>query len=43
MLLYSLGFGTVAVAALLFLVLMVVSLYGQLVWSFTYWDLLMSV
>jgi hypothetical protein len=38
-LLYSLGFGTVAVAALLFLVLMVVSLYGQLVWSFTYWDL----
>jgi hypothetical protein len=38
-LLYSMGFGTVAVAALLFLVLMVVCLYGQLVWSFTYWDL----
>ena len=33
-LLYSMGFGTVAVAALLFLVLMVVCLYGQLVWSF---------
>jgi hypothetical protein len=36
---YSLGFGTVAVGALLFLVLIVVSLYGQLIWSFTHWDL----
>ena len=38
-LLYSMGIGTIAVAALLFLVLMVVCLYGQLVWSFTHWDL----
>ena len=37
-LLYSLGFGTTAVGILLFAVLLVVSLYGQFVWTFTQWD-----
>jgi hypothetical protein len=36
---YSLGFGTVAVVALLFTVLMGVWMYGQFVWTFTHWDL----
>jgi hypothetical protein len=35
---YSLGFGTTAVGILLFAVLLVVSLYGQFVWTFTQWD-----
>jgi hypothetical protein len=35
---YSLGFGTVAVGILLFAVLLLVSLYGQFVWTFTQWD-----
>ena len=39
MLFYSLGIGTVAVAALLFMVLMGVWMYGQFVWTFTHWDL----
>lgn len=39
MLFYSMGIGTVAVAALLFSVLMAVWLYGQFVWTFTHWDL----
>ncbi len=36
---YSMGIGTLAVAALLFTVLIAVWLYGQFVWSFTQWDL----
>ena len=36
---YSMGVGTLAVAALLFTVLIAVWLYGQFVWSFTHWDL----
>jgi hypothetical protein len=36
---YSMGIGTVAVAALLFALLMAVWLYGQFVWTFTHWDL----
>lgn len=39
MLLYSVGIGTLAVAALLFTVLMAVWMYGQFVWTFTHWDL----
>lgn len=39
MLLYSTGFGTVAVTALLLLVLIAVWFYGQFVWTFTQWDL----
>jgi hypothetical protein len=35
---YSLGFGATAVGILLFAVLLVVSLYGQFVWTFTQWD-----
>lgn len=38
-LLYSMGFGSLAVAALLFAVLVAVWFYGQFVWSFTHWDL----
>jgi len=35
---YSLGFGATAVGILLFAVLLLVSLYGQFVWTFTQWD-----
>jgi hypothetical protein len=38
-LLYSMGFGAIAVGILLFAVLVMVFLYGQLIWSFTQWDL----
>jgi hypothetical protein len=38
-LLYSMGVGSLAVAALLFTVLVLVWFYGQFVWSFTHWDL----
>ena len=37
--LYSMGIGTLAVVALFVLVLLAVFLYGQLVWSFTQWDM----
>ena len=33
------GIGTLAVAALLFTVLMSVWMYGQFVWTLTHWDL----
>ena len=33
------GVGAMAVAALLFAVLMCVWMYGQFVWTFTHWDL----
>ena len=33
------GVGSLAVAALLFTVLIAVWFYGQFVWSFTHWDL----
>ena len=33
------GVGSLAVAALLFIVLVLVWFYGQFVWSFTHWDL----
>lgn len=33
------GVGTLAVGALLFIVLIAVWLYGQFVWTFTHWDL----
>jgi hypothetical protein len=36
---YSVGIGTLAVAALLFTVLIGVWMYGQFVWTFTHWDL----
>src|SRR5215468_8430613 len=35
---YSMGFGAVAVGILLFAVFLMVSLYGQFVWTFTQWD-----
>jgi len=35
---YSMGFGATAVGILLFAVLLIVSLYGQFVWTFTQWD-----
>lgn len=38
-LVYSMGIGSLAVAALLLTVLIAVWLYGQFVWSFTHWDL----
>jgi hypothetical protein len=38
-LVYSMGVGAIAVAALLFAVLMCVWMYGQFVWTFTHWDL----
>jgi hypothetical protein len=38
-LLYSMGIGTLAVGALLLMVLMAVWFYGQFVWTFTHWDL----
>ena len=38
-LLYSIGFGAVAVAALMFTVLIGVWMYGQFIWTFTHWDL----
>lgn len=39
MLFYSLGFGMTAVGILLFAVLLIVSLYGQFIWTFTQWDM----
>src|SRR6476661_5326829 len=36
---YSMGFGAIAVAILLFAVLVAVWFYGQFIWSFTQWDL----
>ena len=33
------GIGTLAVAALLFAVLMAVWMYAQFIWTFTHWDL----
>jgi hypothetical protein len=36
---YSMGFGAIAVGILFFAVLVMVFLYGQLIWSFTQWDL----
>jgi hypothetical protein len=38
-LLYSMGFGVIAVALLFLLVLAAVWFYGQFVWTFTHWDL----
>jgi len=35
---YSMGFGAIAVGILLFAVFLIVSLYGQFVWTFTQWD-----
>ena len=39
MLLYSMGFGSLAVVALFLLVLTAVWMYAQFVWTFTHWDL----
>jgi hypothetical protein len=36
---YSMGFGAIAVATLLFAVLVAVWFYGQFIWAFTQWDL----
>ena len=38
-LLYSMGFGAMAVAALMFTMLIGVWMYGQFIWTFTHWDL----
>jgi len=36
---YAIGVGALALIALFFVALVAVGLYGQLVWSFTQWDL----
>jgi hypothetical protein len=36
---YSMGFGVIAVVILFFLVLLLVWMYAQFVWSFTQWDM----
>jgi hypothetical protein len=36
---YAMGVGMLALAAFFFVVLMGIGLYGQLVWTFTQWDL----
>jgi hypothetical protein len=36
---YAMGVGMLALMALFFVALMGIGLYGQLVWSFTQWDL----
>jgi hypothetical protein len=36
---YAMGVGVLALAAFFLIVLMGVGLYGQLVWTFTQWDL----
>jgi hypothetical protein len=37
-LLYSMGFGAIAVGILLFAVFLIIALYGQFVWTLTQWD-----
>jgi len=36
---YSMGFGVIAVVILFFLILLLVWMYGQFVWTFTQWDM----
>jgi hypothetical protein len=36
---YAMGFGVLALVGLFFITLCAIGLYGQLVWTFTQWDL----